>query len=110
MKNDHPLDHQMSTTHTDEWQITAWCNASWANKTRRTATLPRDKRPRPAAFTDNTENRTTPLASRPRSLVTAIWRDKWVLHTAVPSHDPQARHDAKEIAARLDTTRRRLRV
>ena len=44
-----------------------------------------------------------------RSLVTAIWRDKQALHTAVHSHDPQAQHDAQNIAARLDTTRRQLR-
>ena len=40
-----------------------------------------------------------------RSMVTAIWRDKRALHTAVHSHDPQAQHDAQNIAARLDTTR-----
>ena len=44
-----------------------------------------------------------------RSLVTAIWRHKRGLHTAVHSHDLQAQQDAKEIAARLDTTRRQLR-
>ena len=44
-----------------------------------------------------------------RSLVTAIWRHKPALHTAVHSHDPQAQHDAQEIAAPLDTTRRQLR-
>ena len=44
-----------------------------------------------------------------RSLVTAIWRDKRTLHTAVHSEDPQAQPDAEEIAARLDTTRRQLR-
>ena len=44
-----------------------------------------------------------------RSLVTAIWHDKRALHTAVNSHDLQAQHDAQEIAARLDTTRRQLR-
>ena len=44
-----------------------------------------------------------------RSLVTAIWRDKRALHTAVHSHDPQAQHDAQDIAAPLDTTRRQLR-
>ena len=44
-----------------------------------------------------------------RSLVTAIWQDKRALHTAVHSHDLQAQHDAEEIAARLDTTRRQLR-
>ena len=44
-----------------------------------------------------------------RSLVTAIWRDKRALHTAVHSHDLQAQHDAQEIAARLDTARRQLR-
>ena len=43
------------------------------------------------------------------SLVTAIWRDKRALHTAVHLHDLQAQHDANEIAARLDTTRRQLR-
>ena len=43
------------------------------------------------------------------SLVTAIWRDKRELHTAVHSHDLQAEHDAQEFAARLDTTRRQLR-
>ena len=40
------------------------------------------------------------------SLVTAIWRNKRALHRAVHSHDLQAKHDAQEIAARLDTTRR----
>ena len=44
----------------------------------------------------------------PRSLVTTIWHDKRALHTAVHSHDLQAQHDAQEIAARLDTTRRQL--
>ena len=44
-----------------------------------------------------------------QSLVTAIWRDKRTLHAAVHSHDPQAQHDAQDIAARLDTTRRQLR-
>ena len=44
-----------------------------------------------------------------RSLVTTIWHDKRALHTAVHSHDLQAKHDAQEIAARLDTTRRQLR-
>ena len=44
-----------------------------------------------------------------RSLVTAIWRDKRALHTAVHQHDLQTQHDAQEIAARLDTTRRQLR-
>ena len=44
-----------------------------------------------------------------RSLVTAIWLDKRAVHTAVHSHDPQAQHDARDIAARLDTTRRQLR-
>ena len=44
-----------------------------------------------------------------RSIVNAIWRDKWALHTAIYSHDPQAQHDAQNIAARLDTTRRQLR-
>ena len=44
-----------------------------------------------------------------RSLVTAIWRDKRALHRAVHSHDLQAQHDAQEIAARLDTTRRQLK-
>ena len=42
-------------------------------------------------------------------MVTAIWRDKRALHTAVHSHDPQAQHDTQDIAARLDTTRRQLR-
>ena len=42
-------------------------------------------------------------------MVTAIWRDKRALHTAIHSHDPQAQHDAQNIAARLDTTRRQLR-
>ena len=59
-KSNHPLGHQKSTTHTNGWRITAWYSASWANKTRRTSTLPCDKRPRRAASTDNTENRTTP--------------------------------------------------
>ena len=44
-----------------------------------------------------------------RSLVTAIWRDKRALHTAVHSHDLQAQHNAQEIAARPDATRRQLR-
>ena len=44
-----------------------------------------------------------------RSLVTAIWRNKRALHTAVHPHDPQAQHDAQDIAARLGTTRRQLR-
>ena len=44
-----------------------------------------------------------------RSLVTTIWHDKGALHTAVHSNDLQAQHDAQEIAARLDTTRRQLR-
>ena len=44
-----------------------------------------------------------------RSLVTAICHDKRALHTAVHSHDPQAQHDAQNIAARLDTTRQQLR-
>ena len=44
-----------------------------------------------------------------RYLVTAIWRDKRALHTAVHSHDPQAQHDAQDIAAWLATTRRQLR-
>ena len=39
-----------------------------------------------------------------RSLVTAIWRDKRALHKAVHPQDPQARRDAQDIAARLDTT------
>ena len=43
-----------------------------------------------------------------RSLITAIWHDKRALHTAVHSHDLQAQHDAQEITARLDTTRRQL--
>ena len=42
-------------------------------------------------------------------LVTAIWRDKRALHTAVHSDDPQAQHDGQDIAARLDTTHRQLR-
>ena len=42
-------------------------------------------------------------------MVTAIWRDKRALHTGVHSHDPQAKHDALDIVARLDTTRRQLR-
>ena len=42
-------------------------------------------------------------------MVTAIWRDKRALHTAVHSHDPQAQHDAQDIATGLDTTRRQLR-
>ena len=44
-----------------------------------------------------------------RSLVTAVWRDKRALQTAVHSHDQQAQLDAQDIAARLDTTRRQLR-
>ena len=43
-----------------------------------------------------------------RSLVTAIWRDKRALHTAVHSQDPHAQHDDQEIAARLHTARRQL--
>ena len=42
-------------------------------------------------------------------MVNAIWRDKRALHTAVHSHDPQAQHDAQNIAAGLYTTRRQLR-
>ena len=45
-----------------------------------------------------------------RSLVIAIWRDNRALHPAVHSHDPQAEHDAQDIAARLDTTSRQLRA
>ena len=41
-----------------------------------------------------------------RSLVTAIWRDKRALHTAVHSHDLKAQLDAQEIASSQDTTRR----
>ena len=44
-----------------------------------------------------------------RSMVTAIWREKRALHTAIHSHDPQAQHDAQHIATQLDTTRRQLR-
>ena len=44
-----------------------------------------------------------------RSLVPTIWHDKRALHTAVHLHDLKAQHDAQEIAARLDTTRRQLR-
>ena len=44
-----------------------------------------------------------------QSLGTAIWRDKRALQTAVRSHDPQAQHEAQDVAARLDTTRRQLR-
>ena len=44
-----------------------------------------------------------------RSLVTAIWRDKRALRTAVHSHDPQVHYDAQDIAARPDTTCRQLR-
>ena len=44
-----------------------------------------------------------------RSMVTAIWGDKRAVHTAIHSHDPQAQHDAQNIAAPLDTTRRQLR-
>ena len=43
------------------------------------------------------------------SLVTAIWHDKRALHTAVHSHDLQAQHDAQDVAAQLDTTRRQRR-
>ena len=43
-----------------------------------------------------------------QSLATAIWRDKLALHTAVHPHDPEAQHDAENIAARLDSTRRQL--
>ena len=42
-------------------------------------------------------------------MVTAIWHDKRELHTAVHSDDLHAQHDAENIAARLDTTRRQLR-
>ena len=42
-------------------------------------------------------------------MVTAIWRDKRALHTAIHSHDPQAQNDAQKIAAQLDTTGRQLR-
>ena len=42
-------------------------------------------------------------------MVTAIWRDKRALHTAVHPHAWQAQHDTQNIAARLDTTRRQLR-
>ena len=52
-----------------------------------------------------TQDDTTPHQDL-RSLVTAIWHDKRALHTAVHSHGLQAQHDAQEIAARLDTTRR----
>ena len=45
-----------------------------------------------------------------QSMVTAIWRDKQALHTAVHSHDPQAQHDVQNIAARLDTTRQQLEL
>ena len=44
-----------------------------------------------------------------QSLVTTIWHDKRAVHMAVHSHDLQAQHNAQEIAARLDTTRRQLR-
>ena len=44
-----------------------------------------------------------------RSLVTAIWRGKGALHTAVHSHDLQAEHEAQDVAAGLDTARRQLR-
>ena len=55
-----------------------------------------------------TQDDTTPHQDL-RSLVTTIWHDKRALHTAVHSHDLQAEHDTKEIAARLDTTQRQLR-
>ena len=55
-----------------------------------------------------TQDDTTPHQDL-RSLVTAIWRHKQALHTAVHSHDLQAQHDAQDIAARLDTTRRQHR-
>ena len=54
-----------------------------------------------------TQDDTTPHQDL-RSLVTTIWHDKRALHTAVHSHDLQAQHDTREIAARLDTTRRQL--
>ena len=61
MTNNHPLDHQTSTTHTDGWRITARCSATWANKTRLTSILPCDKRPRCAASTEDTRaHNTTP--------------------------------------------------
>ena len=44
-----------------------------------------------------------------RSLVSAIWRDKRDLHTAIHSHDPQTQQGTQSIAATLDTTRRQLR-
>ena len=50
----------MRTTHTNRWRYTARCGASWANRTRQTSTLPRDKWPRRAASTDNIEHRTMP--------------------------------------------------
>ena len=43
------------------------------------------------------------------SMVTAIWRDKRALHTLVHPPDAQAQHEALDIAAQLDTTRRQLR-
>ena len=43
-------------------------------------------------------------------MVTAIWRDKRELHTAIHPHDAQAQQKAQNIAARLDTTYRQLRV
>ena len=55
-----------------------------------------------------TQEDTTPHQDL-RSLVTTIWHYKQALHTAVHSHDLQAQHDAQEIAARLNTTRRQLR-
>ena len=42
-------------------------------------------------------------------MVTALWRNKRELHTAIHSHDQQAGQDAENIAARMDTTRRQLR-
>ena len=44
-----------------------------------------------------------------RSMVTAIWGNKQELHTAIHSHDPQAKQDAQNTAAQLDTTRQQLR-
>ena len=55
-----------------------------------------------------TQDDTTPHQDL-RSLVATIWHDKRALHTAVHLHDLQAQHDAQEIAAGLDTTRRQVR-
>ena len=44
-----------------------------------------------------------------QSMVSTIWRNKRDLHTTIQFHDPQTRHNDRDVAARLDTTPRRLR-